>query len=70
MGALHSVAADYYTIATDTTGHPGDEVGFAVGAGIKLKADAISKGDYFEAEADYTQGALRYLNNIGQLQLV
>ena len=66
MGACTHVAADYYGHrALSTTGHPGDEVGFAVGAGIKLKADAIAKGDYFEAEADYTQGALRYLNMFG-----
>ena len=62
MGALHQVAALYYG-ATEGTGHPSDKLGFAVGAGIKLKADMIAKGDYFEAEVDYTQGALRYLNN-------
>ncbi len=62
MGALHQVAALYYG-TTEGTGHPSDKLGFAVGAGIKLKADVISKGDYFEAEVDYTQGASRYLNN-------
>jgi Porin subfamily len=61
MGALHNVASTYYG-ATENTGHPADKLGFAVGAGVTIKADAISKGDYFSAEADYAQGATRYLN--------
>jgi hypothetical protein len=61
MGALHNVAATYYG-ADETTGHPSDKLGFAVGAGIKLNAPMIGKGDYFQAEADYTVGASRYSN--------
>jgi hypothetical protein len=66
MGALHEVNATYYT-GTGTTpvsqgsGHPGDKWGFAVGAGIKLNAPMISQGDYFQAQVNYTQGALRYV---------
>jgi Porin subfamily len=68
MGALHSVAATYYgnpggfTAGFEGAGHPGDKLGFAVGAGIKLNAPMIGKGDYFQAEVDYTEGASRYSN--------
>jgi hypothetical protein len=61
MGALHSVAATYYG-GNETFGHPSDKLGFAVGAGIKLNAPMIGKGDYFQIEADYTEGATRYAN--------
>jgi hypothetical protein len=65
MGALHEVQAMYY--GTDqTTGHPGDKLGFAVGAGIKLNAPMIGHGDYFQAEVDYTEGASRYSNMTAQ----
>ena len=59
MGALHGVAATYYG-ATEASGHPNDEVGYAIGAGIKLKADMIGKGDYLQAMISYTHGASRY----------
>jgi hypothetical protein len=62
MGALHNVAATYYG-TTDTTGHPSDKMGFALGGGIKLNVPWTGMGDYFQAEVDYSQGALRYLNH-------
>jgi len=61
MGALHNVAAQYYT-TTEGGGHPSDKMGFALGAGILLKAPMIGMGDYFQAEVDYTEGASRYSN--------
>ena len=61
MGAWHEVQSTYYG-STENTGHPSDKAGFAVGAGIKLNAPMIGKGDYFQAEVDYSQGATRYLN--------
>ncbi|AXK79788.1 porin [Pseudolabrys taiwanensis] len=61
MGALHQVNATYYGGSTAVaSGHPGDKWGFAVGAGIKLNAPMIGKGDYLQAQVNYTQGALRY----------
>ena len=66
MGALHNVAATYYgnpatfVPTLETSGHPSDKLGFAAGVGIKLNADMIGKGDYFQIEGDYTQGASRY----------
>jgi hypothetical protein len=61
MGALHQVNANYYTGATGVaSGHPSDEVGFAIGAGIKLNASMISQGDFFQAQVNYTQGATNH----------
>ena len=66
MGAVHEVNAQYYSPTTTpflgtTAGHPSDAYGFAVGAGIKLLAPMIGPGDYFQAQVNYTEGALRYL---------
>jgi hypothetical protein len=66
MGALHQVNSNYYlTSATGTpvvaSGHPGDEWGWVAGAGIKLNAPFIGVGDYFQAQVNYTEGALRYI---------
>ena len=61
MGALHQVNARYYGGATAVqSGHPDDDLGFAVGAGIRLNAPMIGQGDYLQAQINYTQGALRY----------
>jgi len=61
MGAMHQVNATYYSPATSpAVGHPGDKWGFAVGAGIKLNAPMIGRGDYLQAQVNYTQGAARY----------
>jgi hypothetical protein len=65
MGALHQVNATYYSplggAAVPANGHPADKVGFVVGAGIKLSAPMIGQGDFFQAQVNYTQGALRYI---------
>ena len=72
MGALHQVNASYYSAANalqsapSTTGaggvgHPGDRWGWAAGVGILINTPFISQGDSFMAQANYTQGALRYL---------
>jgi porin-like protein len=62
MAALHGVGATYYTSAfpTEAGGHPDDELGYALGAGIKLNAPMIGKGDYLQAMFSYTHGASRY----------
>src|SRR5262249_54200180 len=62
MGALHQVNGQYYgTPGNPVGGHPDDKLGFAIGAGIKLNTPAIGQGDYFQAQVNYTQGALRYI---------
>ena len=65
MGALHQVNATYYDhlyTAGDGLGHPGDSWGWVVGAGLRLNFPMVAQGDYFQGEVNYTQGALRYLN--------
>jgi hypothetical protein len=61
MGAIHNVAATYYT-SSDASGHPSDEIGWAVGAGIKLNAPMIGQGDYLQAQVNYTEGARKYVD--------
>jgi hypothetical protein len=60
MAAAHEVNANYYD-THPLTGHPGDKWGFVVGAGLRLNFPMIAQGDFFQAEVNYTQGALRYL---------
>src|SRR5262249_28473088 len=43
---------------SETCGHPADKVGWAVGGGARLNAYG---GDYFQFQANYTQGAARYV---------
>ena len=65
MGALHDVNATYYNTsitASNGLGHPGDAWGWVVGAGLRLNFPMVAQGDYFQSEVNYTQGALRYLN--------
>ncbi len=60
MAAAHQVKPLYYT-ALETSGHPDNQWGFAVGGGIKLNAPMIGQGDYFQAQVNYTQGAVKYI---------
>jgi hypothetical protein len=75
MGAVHEVNPCYYSgcgagqagtlaIASGNglTGHPSDSWGWVVGAGLKLNFPMVAQGDYFQGEVNYTEGALRYLN--------
>jgi hypothetical protein len=61
MGALHQVNGTYYTAIPAFSSHPDDELGWAVGGGIKLNAPMIGQGDFFQAQATYAQGALKYV---------
>jgi hypothetical protein len=68
MGAMHEVNASYYSSSNSTSatlvpqsGHPGDQWGWAVGAGLKLNFPMIAQGDWFQAEVNATEGATRYL---------
>ena len=74
MGAAHEVNASYYGVGTAIggttladsipgTGHPGDRWGWAAGAGLKINTPFITQGDWFQAQVNVTQGALRYLFN-------
>jgi hypothetical protein len=64
MGAIHQVTANYNSATLGSAGmaqHASDQTGFAVGVGVKINAPMIGKGDYLQAQANYTQGALGYL---------
>jgi len=71
MGALHEVNASYYSPAnavatapgTPFAGHPSDKWGWAAGVGLKVNTPFITQGDWFQAQFNVTQGALRYLFN-------
>jgi hypothetical protein len=63
MGAISNTGGGYYgnsLVNTQQNGHPGDEIGFAVGAGIKVNFPMIGPGDYLQAQVNYTEGATRY----------
>jgi porin-like protein len=60
MAAAHEVNANYYD-THPATGHPGDQWGYVVGAGLRLNFPMIAQGDFFQGEVNYTHGALRYL---------
>jgi hypothetical protein len=59
MGALHDTAASYYTAASSN--HPSDEIGYAIGAGLRLNAPMIGAKDYFWIQANYSEGAYNYV---------
>ena len=65
MGAVHQVNNTYYSSVPSTAlnkANGGDnELGFAVGGGVKWNAPFIGQGDYFQMQVNYTQGALRYI---------
>src|SRR5262249_57932760 len=43
---------------SEVCGHPADKVGWAVGGGTRFN---FPGGDYFQWQATYTQGAVRYV---------
>jgi hypothetical protein len=61
MGAIHNASATYYT-SSDTSGHPSDAIGWAVGAGVKINFPSIGPGDYLQAQVNYTEGARKYVD--------
>jgi hypothetical protein len=63
MAAAHDVSATYYSAPNgynEWSGHPGDEVGWAVGGGIKINLPMLGHGDFFAAQASYCNGATGY----------
>jgi hypothetical protein len=61
MGAIHNANATYYT-SSDTSGHPSDAIGWAIGGGIKLLAPMIGQGDYLQMQVNYSEGARKYVD--------
>ena len=64
-GAVHDASAAYYLSAgaPEGVGHPDDKWGWAVSGGLRLNAPMIGPGDYFQAQAVYSQGAIKYASN-------
>ncbi|MBK5961985.1 hypothetical protein CCR97_27855 [Rhodoplanes elegans] len=63
MGALHDASAAYNFaggVPITTAGNGDDAIGFAVGVGARIKTDFISRGDSFQFQVNYTEGALKY----------
>jgi hypothetical protein len=64
MGALNNVTAKSVGVPL---AHPGDKVGWAIGAGARINLPSWGAGDYLIGQFTYTQGALRYITgNTGQ----
>jgi hypothetical protein len=59
MGALHQVSGNYFG-PLEASGHPSDELGWSVGAGLKVNLPMLGVGDNFSVQAAYAQGAIRY----------
>ena len=60
MGAIHQVNPGYYASAVAGTGGPGDDVGYALGAGLKLNLPSLGKGDFFITQFAWSKGAIGY----------
>jgi len=58
-GVLHQIRADYYAPGFTTSGHPGDEYGWAVQGGVQFNLP-WAKGDRLLLQAVYGQGASEF----------
>jgi hypothetical protein len=71
MGALHEVNAPYYGAAvSESNGHPSDQWGFAVGAGLHINMPMLGAADYVEGEVNYSEGASKYDTNSETANLI
>jgi hypothetical protein len=67
-GAVRPFSSSYYGAGVapglvEWNGHPGEDIGWAASAGLRLNAPMIGPGDYFQAGVVYAQGATRYASN-------
>jgi hypothetical protein len=68
-GAVRPMTGSYYGAGNqlgtvvEWNGHPGNDIGWAASAGIRLNAPMIGPGDYFQAAVHYAEGATRYTSN-------
>ncbi len=68
MGALHQVSALYYGAPASAAtlgiqGHPGDKIGTAIGAGLKLNIPGMP-GDVLWLQGNWSKGATAYATNV------
>ncbi len=62
-GVIHDASGGYYgnTLTGSTVnGHPSDKIGWVATAGLRLNAP---NGSFFQAQASYTEGAVRYISH-------
>jgi hypothetical protein len=59
MGAIHDASALYYT--GTMAGHPGNVLGYAAGAGLRVNLPMLGKNDYFQTQFNWAKGAIRYV---------
>ena len=62
-GAITNVDGGYYgntLTGAQVNGHPTDKIGWVATAGLRLNAPG---GSFFQAQASYTEGALRYISH-------
>ncbi len=57
-GAIHDASAEYY--AANLSAHPGNVLGYAISAGLRVNAPMLGVGDYFQAQFNWTKGAIMY----------
>jgi len=48
---------------TSNCGHPADKLGFVIGGGLRINANWLGQGDYFQTQVTYTEGMLKYASN-------
>ena len=63
IGAIHQVRGAYYSgvsAGSAGSGSPGDEIGYALGAGIKLNLPSLGKGDFFITQFTWSKGVIGY----------
>ncbi|MFL9823271.1 porin [Rhodoplanes sp. SY1] len=64
LGLPAGAGNSYYTVPTSVPrtlqGNGDDALGWAVGVGARVKTDFISRGDSFQFQVNYTEGATRY----------
>jgi hypothetical protein len=65
MGAIHAVRAGYYDNTINPgqvtgNGYPSDDVGYAIGGGLKVNLPMLGQGDNVHVQADWAHGAVAY----------
>ena len=71
--AAHETSAAYFGVGVgggtaavpsfvEGNGHPSNKWGYAVSGGLRLNAPMFGPGDYFQAQAIYTEGAIKYVS--------
>jgi Porin subfamily len=66
MGAYHRVAGGYYSASStfnQNFGHPGDQAGWAAGAGFILTNFLGMQGDSVGVQGNFSEGAMSYVTN-------